>query len=51
MSKKDVLIKMLNDVLNNKVNIKKNNEKALFILKILNKLKKWVQKSTVISLI
>ena len=40
ISKKDILIKMLNDVLNNKVNIKKNNEKALFILKILNKLKK-----------
>ena len=39
-SKKDILKKMLNDVLNNKINIKRNNAKALFILKVLNKFKK-----------
>ena len=39
-SKKDILNKMLNDVLNNKISIKRNNTKALYILKILNKLKK-----------
>ena len=39
-SKRDILNQMLFDVLNNNVNFKKNNIKALFILKTLHRIKK-----------
>jgi len=41
-SKKDLLKKMINDVLKNKVNIGQNNQKALFIISFINILKKKV---------
>ena len=42
-SKKDILKKMINNVLKNKVNFDQNNQKALFIIKFINIIKKKVK--------
>ena len=46
ITKNDILSKMINQILSNKIDIKINNKKALFIIKFINIIKKKMEKLT-----